>query len=187
MANKQETKLPTQSGVHILSNLTTTTEQLLELIDEDMLNALGEMATDGFTVHEMAAELHVSYAELMRARLESEDFDNFCSLLETKAVGKHLASARSGIKNPGDFSAAAYDRVMGALGFTPHVAHVNVQGGAASSDTEAEKLSRQRVGFDVKDFMKHHRNPVGTEPIDITPEQIVDITPEPEISPEDLM
>ena len=164
-------------GVSLLDNLLVTHEQVLELIDEEKLTELGEMASDGCTLHEMSVVLGISFGEFILARAKSEDFDKFCQILETVAAGKHLASARRGIKNPQEFSAAAYDRVMGALGFTPHVSHVSV----ASSDGAAEKLGRVRVGFDVEEFRRKHENngvdpeiPITKAPIDVTPEQVQD-------------
>ena len=140
-----------------------THEQILETIDEKMLMELGELATEGKTLHEIAAYMHISFAELMLARLHSTDFDKFMEVLETKAAGKHLASARAGIRNPSAFSAAAYDRVMGALGFTPHVAHVNVNGPASDAEDGANK-----VGFDTEGFMKKHK---ANAIIDINPSE----------------
>ena len=155
-----------RSGASLLDNLMVTHEQVLELLTEEKLVELAELAEEGFTPHELAAHLNISFGEFMLARSKSEDFDSYCQLLETTAAGKHLSSARSGIKNPQGFSAAAYDRVMGALGFVPHVSHVNM--GGAASDEDAERLSQTRVGFDVANFMKKHdETEKPREPIDM--------------------
>lgn len=152
-------------GTSLLENLAVTHEQVLDLITEEKLQELGEMAKEGCTLHEMAASLNISFGEFLLARANSPDFDQFCQVLETAAAGTHLKTARWGIQNPGDFSAAAYDRVMGALGFTPHVSHVKVQG--ATSDAAAERAGNLRVGFDVNEFMGKYEEKA---PIDITPE-----------------
>jgi len=174
-------------GTGLLDNVVVTHEQLLERIDEKMLLELGKLAKAGGTLHELAAHMGVSFAEFLMARNMSEDFDSFCQVLETQAAGKHLKTARTGIKNPKMFSAAAYDRVMGALGFTPHVSHVNI-GGMAGSDQEAETKSRARVGFDVEDFMGKHRSPHGAESKEtFTDKEPIDITPDPIDSTADLI
>jgi len=156
-------------GSSLLENVVMTHEQILENLDEDMLMQLGKLAKQGQTLHEMASHMNVSFAELMMARLHSEDFDRFMEVLETKSASKHLTSARKAITHPESFSAAAYDRVMGALGFTPHIAHVKVHG--AASDAAAEKESRAKVGFDTANFIKRHQEGAI---IDITPESSIE-------------
>jgi hypothetical protein len=69
----------------------------------------------------MAEAMEVPYIEIVRARLLSGEFNELCNVLETQAASVHLTAAREGITNPESFSPAAYDRVMGALGFAPHV------------------------------------------------------------------
>ena len=186
MSDKQVTKVE-RYGLSLLENLHVTHEQILERIDGEKIKELGEMAMQGQTLHEMANALNVSFGEFILARAKSDDFDQFCQKLETIAAGVHLQSARTGIKNPKDFSPAAYDRVMGALGFTPHVSHVQVQGGAAQNDAAADRDGKLRVGFDVAAFMGKHEESAPI--IDITASDSSDspeiIEPETTDEPED--
>lgn len=175
MADKDPSTQVSRVGVSLLDNLLINHEQILELITEDKLMELGMLAEEGHTLHEMATALGISFGEFLLARSKSDDFDKFCQMLETVAASKHLASARSGIRNPQGFSATAYDRVMGALGFTPHVSHVNV---STASDGEVENGGIAKVGFDVAGFMGKHS---GKEPV-----PVVDITPS-FVDPDDVV
>ena len=152
-------------GLALIRTRLRSHEHILEEINEETLLELGKMAKKGCTLPEMADELGISFPELVKTRMVSEDFDKMCEVLETTAASKHLASARHGIKNPKDFNSAAYDRVMGALGFTPHVEHVVST--TKASDPATTTHSTSRVGFDVEGFMGKHGE---TTIIDVTPE-----------------
>ena len=84
-----------------------------------MIDKLETLAEEGCTLFEMAEAMEVPFIEITRARLLSAEFNGLCNLLETQAASVHLKAAREGITNPKQFSPAAYDRVMAALGFTP--------------------------------------------------------------------
>lgn len=161
----QEITNSARFGLDVIRTRLRSHEHILEGIDSETLKELGDMAKKGQTLPEMASKLQISFAEMVLARQKSEEFDELCRILETRAAGTHLEAARKGIRNPKAFSPAAYDRVMGALGFTPHVAHVQVEG-IAKDDKAADKTSRARVGFDVPDFITKHEGNI----IDITPE-----------------
>jgi hypothetical protein len=99
----------------------SSTELLLNIIDGPMVDKLKKLANKGCTLFEMAGTMEVPFIEIARARLLSAEFNGLCNVLETHAAAIHLTAAREGVTNPESFSAAAYDRVMGALGFAPHV------------------------------------------------------------------
>ena len=112
--------LPSANGLSLLRTRVRGTEQLLNTIDRPMLDKLEKLANKGCTLFEMAEMMEVSFMDIARARLLSAEFNGLCNLLETQAASVHLKAAREGITNPESFSAAAYDRVMAALGFAPH-------------------------------------------------------------------
>lgn len=147
-------------GTALLRTKIRSHEHILEEIDEETISELGKLAKKGFTLPEMAHVLGISYVELVKTRQVSEEFDELCRVLETAAVSKHLKSARLGITNPKRFNSAAYDRVMGALNFTPHVE--NVQHHSASAEA-SEQTDSARVGFDVDNFMGKHGETVVVE------------------------
>ena len=111
---------PSGDGLGLLRTRVRGTEQLLNTIDRPMLDKLEKLANKGCTLFEMAEMMEVSFMDIARARLLSAEFNGLCNLLETQAASVHLKAAREGITNPESFSAAAYDRVMAALGFTPY-------------------------------------------------------------------
>jgi hypothetical protein len=112
---------PSGCGLGLLRSRVSSTEQFLDTVDAPMLDKLETLAKEGCTLFEIANAIEVDYVEITRARLLSAEFNGLCNLLETQAASVHLRAAREGITNPESFSAAAYDRVMGALGFAPHV------------------------------------------------------------------
>ena len=107
-------------GLSLLRVRVRGTEQLLDTIDEPMLDKLEKLAKKGCTLFEIANAIEVPYTEIARARHLSVEFNGLCNVLETHAASVHLTAAREGITNPKQFCPAAYDRVMAALGFTPH-------------------------------------------------------------------
>ena len=108
------------NGLSLLRARVRGTEQFLDTVDAPMLDQLETLAKEGCTLFEIANAIEVDYVEITRARFLSAEFNGLCNLLETQAASVHLRAAREGITNPESFSAAAYDRVMAALGFTPH-------------------------------------------------------------------
>ena len=107
-------------GLGLLQSRVRGTEQLLNTIDRPMFDKLEKLANKGCTLFEIANAIEVDYVEIAKARLLSVKFNELCNVLETRAISVHITAAREGITNPKQFSPAAYDRVMAALGFTPH-------------------------------------------------------------------
>ena len=119
-ASERVVASPSGDGLSLLRARVSGAEQLLNTIDRPMLDKLEKLANKGCTLFEIANVLGVPFVEIAGARLLSVKFNELCNVLETRAVSVHLTAAREGITNPKQFSPAAYDRVMAALGFTPH-------------------------------------------------------------------
>lgn len=177
------TALSSYTGAGLLTHKLISPDQLLERLDAEVVEKLTKHAADGQTLIELAKHLGVSYASLVKARMQNEQFDEYCRVLETIAASKHMESARRGVRDPKGFSPAAFDRVMGALGYTPHVENVSLQVTAADgTQSSTTTISRHRVGFDVQDFIAKHRASASehqehsehSEPIDVEGEVVDD-------------
>jgi len=157
-------------GVSIISTRIRNHEHIIATIDHEMIDGLLIRAENGATIPELAAHLDISFMELAKARIKSPEFNDLMMTLETKAAARHLRSARRGIVDPKGFSAGAYDRVLGALGFTPHVEEVRVTRDEATAGHDVGMGTK--VGFNAQKFMHDHgefagTEPTGTEPLDV--------------------